>query len=126
MTITHTDALWLRSWAAEQGGGGGPGVSREAAAAHAGLFTDAALIGAAWPFNVTTGLGPELARAVHVWQVGTEKFAVLVSLGLHLGLCLGAEGLFTSAALIGAARPSSAVVGLGPHWMRGAHVVGGP
>jgi len=35
----------------------------------AGLITDAALIGAAWPFNLTTGLGPELSRAVHIWQV---------------------------------------------------------
>ena len=59
----------------------------------AGLFTDAALIGAAWPFNVTTDLGPELARAVHVWQVGTEEFAVIFSLVSCLGLCLGAEGL---------------------------------
>ena len=39
----------------------------------AGLFTDAALIGAAWPFNVTADMGPELARAVHVWQVGAEE-----------------------------------------------------
>ena len=35
----------------------------------AGLFTDAALIGAAWPFNLTTDVGPQLGRAVHVWQV---------------------------------------------------------
>ena len=35
----------------------------------AGLFTDAALIGAAWPFNLTTDVGPEVWRAVHVWQV---------------------------------------------------------
>ena len=37
----------------------------------AGLFTDAALIGAAWPFNLTTDIGPELGRAVHVWQVSS-------------------------------------------------------
>ena len=39
----------------------------------AALFTDAALIGAAWPFNLTTDIGPELSRAVHVWQVNNPE-----------------------------------------------------
>ena len=57
----------------------------------AGLLIDAALIGAAWPFNVSTDLGPELARAVHVWQVGpgNKQACCLCSVGGLLGALLG-------------------------------------
>ncbi|KAK9837318.1 hypothetical protein WJX81_005940 [Elliptochloris bilobata] len=48
-----------------------PEGSRQRTAAA--LFTDAALIGAAWPFNVTADIGPELGRAVHVWQGGGDR-----------------------------------------------------
>ena len=48
----------------------GPKGNRQRTAA--GLFTDAALIGAAWPFNLTTDIVPELWRAVHVWQVNAR------------------------------------------------------